>query len=96
MLLFSDAFLPIAALFPFQFAGDLLKIASWTLAYLMIAKARTRLYIATELGFSAFFVLLVMALTPSFGVKGAAIAHAVNYGTYLLLMLALYRKGRLG
>ncbi|MCV5682737.1 O-antigen flippase, partial [Escherichia coli] len=41
-LLFSDSFTPMKPLFTWQIIGDVFKIASWLLAYVMLAKAMTR------------------------------------------------------
>jgi len=39
LILFSDEFIPMSDLFFYQLIGDVFKIASWLLGYLMIAKA---------------------------------------------------------
>ncbi len=41
-ILFSPQFLPMLYLFKYQLIGDVLKIGSWLLAYLMLAKAMTK------------------------------------------------------
>lgn len=43
-------------LFPYQFLGDIIKIASWLISYLMIAKAMARLFITMEIIFSFLLV----------------------------------------
>ena len=47
-ILYTPEFLPMREYFTFQIIGDGLKIASWILAYLMVAKAMTRLFIVTK------------------------------------------------
>ena len=46
-MLFSAEFQPMEVLFGWQMIGDTLKIASWILAYLMLSKAMTTLFIVT-------------------------------------------------
>ncbi len=82
ILLFSKEFLPMNVLFFWQLVGDVLKIGSWVLGYLMLAKAMVKIYIATEIIFSFGFVLLTYILTPTYGLLGVVIAHAVNYLLY--------------
>ena len=85
-VLFSDAFRYVEVLFFWQLIGDTLKIASWLLAFVMVAKAKVKLYIVTELVFSALFYGLIYNLTPFFGLEAAAISHAIVYFIYLLTM----------
>ena len=85
-LLFSSAFLPMRELFLWQMIGDSLKIGSWILAYLMLGKAMTRLFISTEIIFACTAIVLTYICTKFFGFKGVSIAHLVNYALYWSVM----------
>lgn len=85
-LLFTDAFLPMRDLFLWQMIGDSLKIGSWILAYLMISKAMTKLFIITEIIFSVSLVILTYLFTNIFGFEGVSIAYLVNYASYWIVM----------
>lgn len=85
-LLFTDAFLPMRDLFLWQMIGDSLKIGSWILAYLMLSKAMTKLFIVTEIIFSISLVILTYLFTNIFGFEGVSIAYLVNYAIYWLVM----------
>lgn len=85
-LLFSSAFLPMRELFLWQMIGDSLKIGSWILAYLMLGKAMTRLFISTEIIFACSSIVLTYICTQVFGFKGVSIAHLVNYALYWSVM----------
>lgn len=85
-ILFSDEFRYIEVLFFWQLIGDTLKIASWLMAFVMLAKAMVKLYIITELVFSALFYGLIFKLTPLLGLEATAISHAIVYLFYLLVM----------
>ncbi|WAI88445.1 Lipid III flippase [Psychrobacter sp. SC65A.3] len=85
-LLFTDAFLPMRDLFLWQMIGDSLKIGSWILAYLMLSKAMTKLFIVTEIIFSVSLVILTYLCTTIFGFEGVSIAYLVNYAFYWLVM----------
>jgi len=91
-LLFSKDFLPAKSYFTFQLLGDIFKIGSWLLAYLMLAKALTREYIITEILFSLSLVLLSRWFITQYGVIGATYAFALNYGLYWLLMWFVLKK----
>lgn len=85
-LLFSHAFMPMRDLFLWQMIGDSLKIGSWILAYLMLSKAMTKLFVITEIIFSTSLILLTYILTQVFGFEGVSIAYLINYATYWLVM----------
>lgn len=91
-LLFTSEFEPMRELFAWQLIGDVIKIASWLLAYVMLAKAMVRLYIITEVFSSALFVILSIYLSNTCGVIGVTYAFAINYTVYLLLMIWVMRK----
>lgn len=85
-LLFSHAFMPMRDLFLWQMIGDSLKIGSWILAYLMLAKAMTKLFVTTEILFSLSSIGLTYLCSKLFGFGGVSIAHLVNYALYWLVM----------
>lgn len=84
--LFSQAFMPMRDLFLWQMIGDSLKIGSWILAYLMLSKAMTKLFVTTEILFALSSVGLTYVCSKLFGFEGVSIAHLVNYALYWLVM----------
>lgn len=91
-LLFTEDFLPMAALFQWQLIGDFLKIGSWLLSYLMLSKAMTALYISTEIIFAISLYVLTVLFIRWFALEGASMAYAVNYLLYWLTMgFVMYR-----
>lgn len=84
--LFSSEFSDMRVLFGWQVIGDTLKIGGWILAYLMLGKAMTRLFIGTEIIFAVLFYILTALLASTFGLKGAGMAHAINYAIYWLII----------
>lgn len=91
-LLFSSQFLPMLSLFKYQLLGDVLKIGSWLLAYLMLAKAMTKEFILTEIFFSCSYVILTMIGVHCLGLIGAPVAFALNYALYWLCVAFIMRK----
>lgn len=86
VVLFSKKFLPMADLFLWQMIGDALKIGSWILAYLMLSKAMTKLFVTTEIIFAISSIILTYICTNKFGFEGVSIAHLINYGLYWLII----------
>lgn len=85
-ILFTKNFLPMRDLFFWQMIGDSLKIGSWILAYLMLSKAMTKLFVTNEILFAITSILLTYLCTHIFGFEGVSIAHLINYGMYWFVM----------
>jgi PST family polysaccharide transporter len=79
-------------LFVYQLIGDFFKIAAWLIAYLMLAKAMTKLFIITEILFSTIYLVLGHVCVDLFGLIGLTIAFAINYFVYFLFMGCYFRK----
>ena len=84
--LFTPDFLPMRELFPWQLAGDVIKIGSWILAYIMLGRAMVKLFVTTEIAFSILFVLLSWLFVDNFGLVGVSMAYATNYSLYWVAM----------
>lgn len=85
-VVFSKEFYGMKNLFTFQLIGDFLKIGSWLLAFVMIAKAMIYTYIVTEILFAINYVLISYFLVSKFGTIGATYAFAINYLLYWVIM----------
>lgn len=90
--LYTSDFDKMQELFLYQLLGDFFKMASWILAYLMLAKAMTRLYVITEILFSISYVIISYFCIIYVGLIGITIAFAINYFCYFVLMLVIFRK----
>jgi PST family polysaccharide transporter len=91
-LLFTPDFAAANALYGPQLVGDVIKIASFVLSYLMLAKAMTKLFVISECVFAASYLVLVWVLAARFGVVGAIYAFAANYVLYLVFNLLVARR----
>jgi PST family polysaccharide transporter len=91
-IVFAESFAPMEAYFLPQLIGDFFKIASWLLAMQMVAKARTWLFISTELIFGVLLVLITWALVNQYGGVGAIYAYTINYFIYLVAMFFIFKN----
>lgn len=91
-LLFTPDFLPMENLFVWQLFGDLFKISSWLLAYIMVAKAQTRMFITTEIVFDLLYLLLCFICMKYNGVVGLTQGYLLTYILYMAAMCILFRK----
>jgi len=91
-LIFSDSFMEMQSLFSYQLIGDFFKISAWVLSFVLLAKAKTKLFIISEILFSLLFVILSFICISRFGLKGASIAYMLNYMLYFIIMVVIFRK----
>lgn len=91
-LLFSDSFAPMKPLFTWQIVGDVFKIASWLLAYVMLAKSMTKMFIISEVFFAITLVILSYIFISIDGTIGATYAYCLNYIIYFLVMIFLITR----
>ena len=90
-VLFTSDFLPMRDLFGWQMLGDVLKIASWILGYVLAARAYWKIFVFSELFFALLFYVLVVVFS-SFELESAVIAHAVTYALHFCFMFAVMKK----
>lgn len=91
-VLLTPEFYPMESYFLWQMLGDLFKIAGWLLAYLMLAKAMTRAFIATEMFFSATLLAFSFLFIRISGTIGLTQAYLANYILYTVVMIYMFRK----
>jgi len=85
-LLYSPEFAPSVELLRWQLLGDVLKVGSWTLGYLVLAQGRPRIYFFTELSWNAAYLGCLALLLPSIGVEATAAAYVASSLVYFLVL----------
>lgn len=79
IILYSSEFKPAADLFAWQLAGDMVKVISWVMAYMLIAKSMTKLTIGSEVVFGLLIYLGNLWLIPHFGIQSPVIVYFFVY-----------------
>lgn len=90
-ILFTPDFSAVRDLFFYQLIGDVFKIASWILSFLMVAKAMTKTFIITEIIFISLFAFLSLVGVERYGLIGMTYAFAITYIAYFFTMLFLFK-----
>lgn len=97
LLLFSPEFLPMKGFFPWQLMGDAFKVAAYIGAYVAVARASTKIYIAAEIFQAGMLVFLCYFFVGKYGAVGASYAYCATYILYFIVVqvaLRLYlRRG---
>lgn len=91
-VLFTASFEGAETLFLFQMLGDVFKVAAWLLAFQMVAKMMTKLFIVTEILFGIMFTVISVLFVQQFGLVGTTYAYALNYFLYLVLMIIVFKR----
>lgn len=91
-ILFSNEFQGMQNLFAFQLLGDLLKMATWVLGYVLVAKAMTKTYIIVEILSCTLFVLFSEFFVSQYGTIGATIGYAAAFLCQFIIMVIIFRK----
>ena len=91
-LLYSDKFLAANEYISWACLGMMLRMASWVISFLYVAKAESKLFVVLE--FSANLTYLVLSLLgyKFLGLVGLGIAFALQYVVYFLIVYLIARK----
>lgn len=76
--LFSDAFLPVAALLPIQLAGELFRIQSWLTGTYLLPAGHRRMYVVIETTVITTMLTVAYTLASLLGVTAFVLAHLVS------------------
>jgi PST family polysaccharide transporter len=90
-LFYSFRFGPSVELLRWICLGMILRVASWPMGFILLAKNSTRAYFWTEFASYTVQVLLLCLLVAVFGLKGSVIAFFVQYIFYWCLIYIVVR-----
>ena len=91
-LLYSAAFAPAAEVLRWQILGDVLKVASWPLGFVILAAGAGKTFFVTETSVLLLMGSLVAGLATTMGLQITGIAFLVMYLAYLPLIYFLARR----
>ncbi len=78
-LLYSHEFVPAITVLRWQIIGDVLKVASWPLGYILLAAGEGRQFFLTEFGAAATFVAVTTLLLPHRGLEATGLGFIAMY-----------------
>jgi PST family polysaccharide transporter len=91
-LLYSSEFGNSVEILRWQVFGDTLKIISWPLGFIILAKGHSKLFFWTELLWNASYITLVYSGIELFGIEITGYAFAASYAIYLLTVYVVSRS----
>ncbi len=91
-ILFTSDFMPIIPFVSWMLAGMLLKVVSWSLGFIVLAKGDSTVFLCTEVGIKFVSVPAYLLGYYYFGLVGIGMAFVVIYAVYTALMYFVCRK----
>ena len=91
-LLYASEFEPAVTLLQWQMVGNIFKLASWAVAFSIIAAARGTTFLFTELSFNIVFLGMVFVFLPRVGLEVTAYAFVLAYLVYLTIVYLMARN----
>jgi PST family polysaccharide transporter len=91
-ILYTSKFVATVGILRWQLVGDVLKIGSWTLSYLVLARGLPRVYFLTELSWNATYLGVLAALLPSLGVAATGAAYVAASAVYFTVLCVVANR----
>jgi PST family polysaccharide transporter len=95
LLLYSASFAPATEVLRWQVMGDILKVASWPMGFVLLAMGRGGLFLLTELIWNAVYVGIIVLGIGEWGLIIAGAAFCLAYAIYFGI-LAWFSAGSFG
>lgn len=92
LILYSSKFTDAIFILHWMLAGTLLKVISWPLGFIMLAKGRGAVFIASEMLGNATLLLLTFLFWDRFGIEVTGIAFTMMYIVYLGVVYLIAKK----
>jgi PST family polysaccharide transporter len=86
-IFYSGAFVIGADVVRWQILGVFLRVVSWPLGYVLIAKGKSLLFTLSELGFGIINVALILICMKYWRLEGIGVSFALSYFGYTLIMV---------
>ena len=91
-LMYSAEFLPAIDVFRWQVLGDIIKVVSWPLGFVLLAAGASKTFFITDFLSIGLFVIITWLLIQFMGVAGAGVAFAIMYVLYLPMVYILTKR----
>lgn len=91
-ILYTEQFMPTVQILRWQLLGDVFKIMSWPLGYVMLASGAGRSFIIAELSGTGVFVGAVMIGLPLIGIIATGVGFLLLYAIYLPVVYFICRR----
>ncbi|MDH6354853.1 antigen flippase [Dysgonomonas sp. PH5-45] len=88
-VLYSSDFQAANTLLQWQVLGSFLKVLSWPMGFIILAKGKGPFYLISEVLFFVVYLLSAHLLFPTMGIDAAGLGYLIAYGVYLVWMFVV-------
>lgn len=88
-LQYTSKFMDAASLLRWQIVGTFLKVVSWPMGFILLAKGKGKLFFITEALFFVVYLISSYMLFPIFGLDGTGMGYFFAYIVYLISMIVV-------
>lgn len=91
-LLYSASFADSSKILRWQLIGDVFKLASWTMAYVLLSSNFSRLFFWAELSFHVVYLSLIWFGVRAWGLEITGLSFLISYAYYFLLIWFIVKR----
>lgn len=91
-ILYSDEFIAANEYISWACLGMMLRLASWVISFLFVAKAESKLFMINELSANLYYLVFSLIGYKILGLTGLGIAFALEYIVYFIQCYLIARK----
>ena len=92
MVLYTVHFTDTIRILHWQLAGTLLKVVSWPLGFILLAKGLGRTFMTMEIISRIFYIVPIYLFWDTFGIEVTGIAYIFSYIIYLFMVFYFARR----
>lgn len=91
-ILYSDRFLAANEYISWACLGMMLRMSSWVISFLFVAKAESKLFMINELSANLYYLVFSLIGYKTLGLAGLGMAFALDYVVYFVQCYLIARK----
>lgn len=95
VLLYSSEFLPVVNFFHWQVLGDLFKVCSWPIYFLLLSSGQSGIYLLIQIIWNSAFYFLASNWVGDYGLQSVGMSYVVS-NVLILLILFMFTKRSIG
>ncbi|MDX1695599.1 MAG: O-antigen translocase [Ketobacteraceae bacterium] len=91
-LLYTEEFIPAVTILRWQILGDVLKILSWPMGFIILACGKGKIFMVKEAAIMGVFVVATWVMLPFIGLEATGIAFFVMYAVNVPVLFFIARS----
>ncbi len=91
-LLYAEDFTPAISILRWQVLGDILKVSSWPMSFILLAQGRSGIFIGTELLWNAVYIGMIIFGIQEKGIIITGVSFWISYIFYYISLILIVLK----